>query len=80
MTPVKGQVDMGAYEWQRTCLTDISRSSPGVAGDGVNNIDDLLTVIAGWDPCDQCIADVNNDDVVNIDDLLLIINAWGACP
>jgi hypothetical protein len=77
---VNGQVDMGAYEWQRICLTDISRSSPGVAGDGFTNISDLLAVIAGWGPCDQCNADVNNDDVVNITDLLLVIASWGACP
>jgi predicted outer membrane repeat protein len=77
---VNGQVDMGAYEWQRTCLTDISRSSPGMAGDGFTNIGDLLAVIAGWGPCDQCNADVNNDDVVNITDLLAVIAGWGACP
>jgi hypothetical protein len=76
---VNGQVDMGAYEWQRTCLTDISRSSPGMAGDGFTNIGDLLAVIAGWGPCDQCNADVNNDDVVNITDLLGVIAGWGAC-
>jgi hypothetical protein len=76
---VNGQLDMGAYEWQRTCLTNISRSSPGVAGDGVTNLGDLLAVIAGWGPCDQCNADVNNDDVVNVFDLLAVIAGWGAC-
>jgi hypothetical protein len=76
---VNGQVDMGAYEWQRTCLTDISPSSPGIAGDGSTGIGDLLAVIAGWGACDQCNADVNNDDVVNIADLLAVIAGWGAC-
>jgi hypothetical protein len=77
---VNDQVDMGAYEWQRTCLTDISPSAPGMAGDGNTNIGDLLAVIAGWGPCDQCNADVNNDDVVNIADLLAVIAGWGPCP
>ena len=76
---VNGQVDMGAYEWQRTCLPDISPSSPGVAGNGVVDIDDLLSVINGWGACDQCSADVNDDDTVNIDDLLAVINGWGLC-
>jgi hypothetical protein len=77
---VNGQVDMGAYEWQRTCLADISRSSPGVAGNGVVDIDDLLAVINGWGTCDQCVADVNGDDQANIDDLLAVITGWAACP
>jgi hypothetical protein len=76
---VNGQVDMGAYEWQHACLTDIVPSSPGSAGNGTTNIDDLLTVINNWGTCDQCIADINGDDLVNIDDLLLAINGWGGC-
>lgn len=76
---VNGQVDMGAFEWQHTCVTDIVPSSPGSAGNGTTDIDDLLTVINNWGTCDQCIADINGDDSVNIDDLLLAINGWGAC-
>jgi hypothetical protein len=76
---VNGQVDMGAYEWQHVCVTDVSPSSPGVAGDGIINIDDLLTIINGWGVCDQCLADIDGDDDVDIDDLLAVINGWGAC-
>lgn len=77
---VNGQVDIGAYEWQRSCSADVSPSSPGIAGDGVTDIDDLFVVINGWGPCDQCVADVNGDDQADIDDLFLVINAWGPCP
>jgi hypothetical protein len=76
---VNGEVDMGAYEWQHACVTDVSPSSPGVAGNGIINIDDLLTIINGWGTCDQCIADIDGDDDVDIDDLLAVINGWGAC-
>ena len=53
-----------------------------VDGNGVVNIDDLLSVIGGWGacppPCGQgCPADVNRDCVVNFDDLLLTIGNWG---
>jgi hypothetical protein len=77
---VNGQVDMGSYEWHRTCLPDVSPSSPGVAGNGVTDIDDLVTIITSWGDCDQCIGDVNDDGHVNIDDLVLVITGWGGCP
>jgi hypothetical protein len=54
-------------------------------GNGMVNIDDLLTVINGWGSCAQpcpphCAADVTQNCTVNIDDLLAVINAWGNCP
>jgi hypothetical protein len=62
-----------------TCEADISPSSPGVAGNGVIDVDDLLTVINGWGECDGCVADVNGDNQVDVDDLLSVINGWGNC-
>jgi hypothetical protein len=67
-----------------TCVGDIT---PGPSGDGVVNVDDLLTVINAWGPCppppQDCPADVSplprGDGVVNVDDLLIVINAWGPC-
>ena len=76
---VNGFLDMGAFEWQRSCLADISPSSPGVAGDGAIDVDDLLAVINGWGECDGCVADVNGDNSVDVDDLLEVINGWGEC-
>jgi V8-like Glu-specific endopeptidase len=62
------------------CPADIV---PG-SGNGVVNIDDLLTVINGWGACPPvCPADVHppgGNGMVNIDDLLRVINSWGPCP
>lgn len=77
---VNGFVDMGAHEWQRTCLPDISPSAPGQAGNGAVNVSDLLAVINAWGECDQCVGDVNGDNVVNVSDLLAVMNGWGVCP
>jgi hypothetical protein len=63
------------------CDPDVFPSGGG--GNGVVDIDDLLTVINAWgwtgSPGSNA-ADVNSDGIVNIDDLLMIINAWGPCP
>jgi predicted outer membrane repeat protein len=79
---VNGIVDRGAYEWQRPagCEADVYPSLPGVAGDGVINVNDLLTIINNWGSCDQCVADIDNDGLVNVNDLLAVITAWGKCP
>lgn len=50
-----------------------------ITGDGVMNVDDLLSVINSWGPCIACAADTNADGSVNVDDLLAVINAWGPC-
>jgi hypothetical protein len=79
---VNGIVDRGAFEWQRLpgCEADIAPSFPGIAGDGVINVNDLLLVINQWGPCDQCVGDINNDGLVNHLDLLAVIESWGPCP
>jgi choice-of-anchor C domain-containing protein len=66
------------------CPADIA--PPG--GNGMVNIDDLLSVINAWGPCagscpQSCDADIappTSDVEVNIDDLLVVINGWGPCP
>jgi hypothetical protein len=62
----------------------IAYKGPGVGdinGDGVVNIDDLLSVIGGWGPCAGgpvvCPADVDGSGAINIDDLLAVISHWG---
>jgi hypothetical protein len=56
-------------------------------GDGVVNVDDLLTVINHWGicapppgPCAADIAPPGGDGLVNVDDLLAVLNEWGLCP
>ncbi len=50
-------------------------------GNGIVNIDDLLTVIGqfGKDCNGGCNGDTNDDGVVNIDDVLQVISAFGPC-
>jgi hypothetical protein len=58
------------------CPADVSGG-----GNGVVDVDDLLTVINNWGDCPApCAADIMLDGVVDVDDLLAVINAWGACP
>ena len=65
-------VDMGPYEVQDPCLSDLD-------GDGMISIIDLLDLLAAWGPCPGCPADINGDGQVNIADLLLMLAAWGPC-
>ena len=58
---------------------------PGDAdGNGVVNIDDLLSVIGEFNnDCEAgapCTSDFDDNGVVNIDDLLIVIGAFGPCP
>jgi hypothetical protein len=49
----------------------------------VVDVDDLLTVLLGWDctnPPGPCPGDVTRDGVVNVDDLVEVILQWGSCP
>jgi len=60
------------YECPVDCDADIT-------GDGIVNINDLLTLIANWNTSSP-LGDVNEDGIVDVADLLLLIAAWGACP
>ena len=73
---------MGMQSFIAPCIGDVT---PSPFGNGLVNIDDLLTVIGHWGPCPApcpptCVGDVDGNCVVNIDDLLLVIGHWGACP
>jgi hypothetical protein len=64
-------VDMGAYEFQPPCPSDVDCN-------GVVNVLNLLAVIAAWGGVGD--ADVNSDGMVDVLDLLEVIAAWGPCP
>ena len=63
------------------CPADIDNS-------GAVNVNDLLTVIAGWGPCPappaMCPGNIINSGTsanqVDVNDLLAVITSWGACP
>ncbi|MCH2139444.1 MAG: autotransporter adhesin family protein [Phycisphaerales bacterium] len=48
-------------------------------GNGVVNIDDLLTVIGNFACQGECDGDVDDNGSVDIDDLLMVIGNFGAC-
>jgi hypothetical protein len=75
-------VDMGPYERapEPACPADIAPSG----GNGVVDVDDLITLINAWgecdtNPCDPDIAPSAGNGTVDVDDLLTLINAWGPC-
>jgi hypothetical protein len=61
---------------QQQCAPDVTPNG----GNGVVDIDDLLTIINNWGLGSGNPADVTGDGSVNIDDLLAVINGWSACP
>ena len=54
------------------CTADIN-------GDEQVDVDDLLTLLSSWGPCDDCASDTNDDGVVDVTDLLFLLGAWGPC-
>ncbi len=46
--------------------------------DGEVNVTDLLSLLAAWGVCPNCIEDINDDGSVNVTDLLTLLAAWGA--
>jgi len=69
---VNNTVDMGAYEFQSVCATDID-------GDGLVGLTDLIAVLASWGSCSGCSADVDSDGVVDFTDLVHVLSDWGPC-
>ena len=66
------------------CLGDIV---PFPKGNGVVDVDDLLSLINNWGqcpvppfPCPADMAPPGGNGLVDVDDLLTLINSWGLCP
>jgi hypothetical protein len=73
-----GYTDNGGNAISDSCKPAV----PGdTDGNGIVNVDDLLTIINGWGNCPTppalCPGDVDHNGLVNVDDLLLVINNWG---
>jgi hypothetical protein len=52
--------------------------APDLTGNGIVDVDDLLTVINSWGVKGGA-GDVTGNGIVDVDDLLAVINAWGPC-
>ena len=66
---MNAQVDMGSYEFQPPCPSDLDCS-------GDVGVGDLLALLAGWGTPD---ADLTGDGNTDIGDLLALLAAWGPC-
>jgi hypothetical protein len=66
-------VDMGAYEFQPPCPSDLDCS-------GSVDVSDLLAILSVWGSCAGCPEDLNGDDAVAVGDLLMVLVTWGPCP
>lgn len=67
---------------RQVCLADVAPIHPeGGAGDGLVNVQDLLTIINHWNSNHWLydIAPPGGDGVVNVQDMIAVLNAWGAC-
>ena len=54
------------------CLSDIN-------GDGVLDVNDIMTIIMNWGSTNAPLCDLNGDGVVEVNDLIILISAWGSC-
>ena len=69
----------GNKGWQ-TWVGTIEVSCPGdITGDNVVDVNDVLSVLAGFNESDSD-SDVNGDGVTNVNDVLIVIASWGNCP
>jgi hypothetical protein len=46
-------------------------------GDGVVDVEDLLSLLAAWGPCEGCPQDIDGSGVVDVEDLLALLANWG---
>ena len=55
-----------------------------VVHDGTVDVNDLLSVITAWGPCNNCPGDIAptpfGNNMVDVNDLLAVITNWGTCP
>ena len=70
--------DGGGNTIEDECPVDFDCDAADFTGDGIVNINDLLTLIANWNTSSP-LGDINEDGIVNVHDLLLLIAAWGPC-
>jgi hypothetical protein len=57
-------------ESEPTCPADCN-------GDGVIDVNDLLSIIDGWGTSSGC--DINQDGIIDVIDLLEVVGNWGTC-
>jgi hypothetical protein len=74
-------IDLGAFEhWPiiAACFGDIAPAG----GNGVVNVDDIVSTVLSMGLCADCDADVypaGGDGLVSVDDVIAVINAIGYC-
>lgn len=54
------------------CLVDVN-------GDGILDVNDIMTIIMNWGSTNSPLCDLNGDGVVEVNDIIILISAWGTC-
>jgi hypothetical protein len=73
-----------AWQYSGWNIDDVYISTsiePGMIGDvncdGLVSVEDVLTIISSWGPCEGvCAEDIVPDQNINVSDLLLVIANW----
>ena len=62
-------------------FTGVANASdcPDTDGNGLVDVNDVLSVVNDWGECQGCNSDVNNSGFVDVVDMLLVIDGWGEC-
>lgn len=77
---IKGQPNMGGKSAFITGMGTCIRTPGDLTGSGAVDVQDLLTLLQNWGPCEftfDCPADINGDGYVDLFDLLLLLENWG---
>jgi hypothetical protein len=73
-------VDFGVAQAASLSLTLQVVPPSGVAGDangdGLVNVEDLLSILESFGPCPCCMADLDGSGTVDVNDLLATIAGW----
>ena len=52
---------------------------PDTDGNSAVDVDDILSIVNAWGPCQDCPEDLDGSGIVDVADVLLVLGGWGEC-
>ncbi len=52
---------------------------PDTDGNSAVDVDDILSIVNAWGPCQECPEDLDESGIVDVADVLLVLGGWGEC-
>lgn len=52
---------------------------PDTDGNNSIDVDDVLSIVTAWGPCQGCTQDLDDSGSVDVADVLLVLGSWGDC-